>query len=174
MHTYFVDLIPHKLGMMSSFTVVGPHPLLVLYIIHTYKKLIIVVAKSDKRSSKEKERLNIVSRPFQKLPAPFELNEHHTMHRHTILPIAIYEKEHTSIIAYALGSRDYAARLKSLMTDQKHSVGNSTGAAGVGGSAASTTVNGSAGVVGSGGVAGGVASVGVTADRLSVNSSPKL
>lgn len=37
------------------------------------------------------------------------------MHSHTTLPIAIYEREHTSVIAYALASRDYEAKLQLLM-----------------------------------------------------------
>ena len=69
----------------------------------------------DKRYLRDKERTGVLSRPFQKLPPPFESHEHHTMHTHTTLPIAIYEKEPTSIIAYALSSRDYQARLQLLM-----------------------------------------------------------
>ena len=37
------------------------------------------------------------------------------MHARTHLPIAIYEKEPTSIIAYVLSSREYEARLQLLM-----------------------------------------------------------
>ena len=37
------------------------------------------------------------------------------MHAHTTIPLAIYEREPTSIIAYALASRDYEAKLQVLM-----------------------------------------------------------
>jgi 1-phosphatidylinositol-3-phosphate 5-kinase len=57
---------------------------------------------------REKERGGVPIRPFQKLPPPFDLNEHHNMHRSLKIPIAIYEKEPTSLIAYALSSREYA------------------------------------------------------------------
>ena len=70
--------------------------------------------KGEKKGSKDKDRNSILSRPFQKLPPPFEFNEHHTMHSHTTLPIAIYEKEPTSIIAYALASREYTLKLVQL------------------------------------------------------------
>ena len=60
------------------------------------------------RGMREKERGGVPIRPFQKLPPPFDLNEHHNMHRSLKIPIAIYEKEPTSLIAYALSSREYA------------------------------------------------------------------
>jgi hypothetical protein len=59
------------------------------------------------KGPKDKERTSH-SRPFHKLPPPFELNEHHNMHKSLKIPIAIYEKEPTSLIAYALSSREYA------------------------------------------------------------------
>jgi 1-phosphatidylinositol-3-phosphate 5-kinase len=63
---------------------------------------------------REKER-SVPIRPFQKLPPPFDLNEHHNMHRSLKIPIAIYEKEPTSLIAYALSSREYAQEFWALV-----------------------------------------------------------
>lgn len=68
------------------------------------------------RGLKEKER---GARSFQKLPPPFELNEHHNMHKSLKIPIAIYEKEPTSLIAYALSSREYAQEYWA-MVDRRH------------------------------------------------------
>ena len=45
------------------------------------------------------------------------------MHARTNLPIAIYEKEPTSIIAYALSSRDYEAKLQ-LLADKNSAAKN--------------------------------------------------
>ena len=67
---------------------------------------------------KEKERA-ILMRPFQKLPPPFELNEHHNMHKSLKIPIAIYEKEPTSLIAYALSSREYAQEYWALVEQRQ-------------------------------------------------------
>ena len=74
-------------------------------------------AKGEKRNVKDKDRYSVISRPYQKLPPPFEYHEHHKMQGHTTVPVAIYEKEPTSIIAYALSSREYAAELK-VLTDK--------------------------------------------------------
>ena len=63
--------------------------------------------RASSRGVREKER-SVPIRPFQKLPPPFDLNEHHNMHKSLKIPIAIYEKEPTSLIAYALSSREYA------------------------------------------------------------------
>lgn len=68
------------------------------------------------RGLKEKER---GTRSFLKLPPPFELNEHHNMHKSLKIPIAIYEKEPTSLIAYALSSREYAQEYWA-MVDRRH------------------------------------------------------
>ena len=65
------------------------------------------IGKASK-GAREKEHKSTSVRPFQKLPPPFELNEHHNMHKSLKIPIAIYEKEPTSLIAYALSSREYA------------------------------------------------------------------
>ena len=66
-----------------------------------------ILGRISSKGPKDKER-TAFSRPFQKLPPPFELNEHHNMHKSLKIPIAIYEKEPTSLIAYALSSREYA------------------------------------------------------------------
>lgn len=73
-----------------------------------------MTGKTEKRSGREKDRLSVLSRPFQRLPPPLEYSEHHTMPSHTDFPIAIYEKEPTSVIAYALSTRHYTNELKLL------------------------------------------------------------
>ena len=74
----------------------------------------LLLSHTGRRGHSVRER-GFLTRPFQKLPSPFELNEHHNMHKSVKIPIAVYEKEPTSIIAYALSSREYAQELKSLM-----------------------------------------------------------
>ncbi|XP_065919768.1 1-phosphatidylinositol 3-phosphate 5-kinase-like isoform X3 [Dysidea avara] len=48
---------------------------------------------------------------FQPLPPPFKLNEHHTLRGGLKIPVAIYEKEPSSVIAFTLSSREYACEL---------------------------------------------------------------
>ena len=79
-------------------------------------------AGRSSRGVREKERAVVPVRPFQKLIPPFDLNEHHNMHKSLKIPIAIYEKEPTSLIAYALSSREYAQEYWSLV-ERRHTTG---------------------------------------------------
>ena len=72
------------------------------------------------KGPKDRER-TAHSRPFQKLPPPFDLNEHHNMHKSLKIPIAIYEKEPTSLIAYALSSREYAQEYWAMIEKRRNS-----------------------------------------------------
>lgn len=76
----------------------------------------------EKRSFKEK----ILTRPFQRLPPPFPSSEHHSMQSVVTVPVSIYEKEPTSIIAFALSSRVYLYKLKLLQERGAGKVGGAS------------------------------------------------
>ena len=48
-----------------------------------------------------------------------KLNEHHTLRGDLRIPIAVYEKEPSSVIAYTLSSREYARELAKLESVDK-------------------------------------------------------
>lgn len=77
--------------------------------------LFLQIARSINAGNKRPTKGGVLSRPFQKLETPFDPSEHHTMYRSASLPVAIYEKEPTSIIAFALTSREYAEELHALV-----------------------------------------------------------
>ena len=66
-----------KFGPTYNFIVLTPATILSQALVNV--PLFVLIVKSGERKV-VRERTGVLSRPFQKLPPPFDLNEHHNMH----------------------------------------------------------------------------------------------